>query len=74
VLPLAAFRPDRNETSVVCTRASSEERFQLPLQGYGIMRTTRVDMESQRSISDGLPEPVLNSSRTALKGAMGTLI
>lgn len=38
------------------------------------MRTTRVDLESQMSAGDGLPEPDLNNSQTALKGAMGTLL
>lgn len=73
MLPLAALRPDRSEANVVCTTATSEDQFQLPLQGYGIMRTTRVDLEMQRTASDGQPDFNANDSQTALRGT-GTLM
>lgn len=73
MLPSAALRPDRSEANVVCTTATSEDQFHLPLQGYGIMRTTRVDLESQLTACDSHPDFDANDSQTALRGT-GTLM
>ncbi len=73
MLPSTALRPDRGEANVVCTTATSEDEIHLPLQGYGIMRTTRVDLESQRTASSHHPEFDANDSQIALRGT-GTLM
>ena len=47
----ATLRPDRGGMNTTCTTVTPDDVSDLPLQPLGIMRTTQVDLESQRTVS-----------------------
>ena len=50
-VPTAVLRPDRG---IISTTATAEDGLRLPQQNFGILKTTKVDLESQRTSSGGV--------------------
>ncbi|KAI4152250.1 MAG: hypothetical protein LQ340_003027 [Diploschistes diacapsis] len=80
VIPSAVLRPDISDTNAMCSTASAEDASNFSPEMFGIMKTTKVDLESQRTGSreggtgsESFRDAERADSRTALKGA-GTLV